>query len=519
MRSVLFSCSGARILRSKPLIALGVLSASLAACGGRSSRDWDAAGTAGDSAVDGASGRPDADNAGAGGSPGEAGQRARSGGAGGKPTHTVGGSQSATRGGSPNASGGGRAGSATAAGGALPAGDGGRSDGGAPPAAGAGGAALIDFTEPPPNCTLENELLNGEQCNYIFVCEGGTHFADCERQSDGTQRCQCGTFATPTVRFIVEGVDGLDACGATARACKDERLASAPRQCSAPEADGEEDESAVCSRRAICGPELQLAPGVSARRIDDFGVRCERDGNAPGVLNHCSCLDQGDYLSENPALGEACDALLEACAAEKRPVFSGPERCIDTRVAANTEDGCWISRECGSARELAGQVILENAEAMSLNCYPTDEGSAQCTCSSLNRGWFQFDVQLDVTDLDACTNMMELCTTDPVAAPEGTVTCSAFRQLSEATSCIRQLSCTRPLKLGDVDITGAAALDVVCDVDAEDSWRCSCASGNVSETLELGNATDGQAACNAAAARCQTMVDFSRVGGRSTPLP
>jgi hypothetical protein len=353
-----------------------------------------------------------------------------------------------------------------------------------------------------------SQSTDGKQCNYEFSCDATSHFTTCRLDSDGTWACECATFSSTSRVFEIDGVEGIEACGVTARACVGEVAASETTICKRKEQSSDDDS---CSAHDTCGPDLYLDPGVRVRAVEPYSSRCElEDLPSLGEVTRCWCeggaLEYRSYTVRGPSIDEACGLMIGFCTGEKGPTVSAPETCDEEPP---TSDGniCSLTQRCEESVEIGMGVSLTRAWDRAVQCEPLNGGSL-CYCYD-DEMRFEFDASLDPGDPETCTAGLAACPLKTKLEPNGAISCMRTPDQGwGAESCDMELSCRQPVTSNGIRITGYGVLDVTCEkAPSAGPWWCSCASSTTSKTFELGIAQDGRDACDAAAARCQSELD------------
>jgi hypothetical protein len=412
------------------------MAAAISACGGDSQSHPQTRGnvrnTAGAGTAPMENGDAGAEQGGAG--PGQvepsgAGGTAARGGAGG--ASTVGGTGGAASAGRTSTAGAGPAAGANAGGtpnggapsGGAPAGgtpSGGAPSGGISSISGAGGTSAID---PPPGCQAVSQLEATDTCNFEYSCNSQTHFDDCRRDSDGIWSCECGTFATSTRYFEVEGVEAHEACGTIARVCESDFTTSPTRTCRAEERTVGTD---TCTAHDTCGHALELDSGLVVRAVDHYRVKCGPGWNSyfsNDTTFGCTCqggaFNNTNYLVSAPALDGVCAPMIDFCTAETDPVYSGGLVCgwgapqgtvLQSCPGKPSCQGCLMPQDCGGSAPVAQGVAILNADGnpdQNVVCRP-QSGSLHCDCE-VNPDDLYGDDTVPQATLDLCAGAKAVC--------------------------------------------------------------------------------------------------------------
>jgi len=315
------------------------------------------------------------------------------------------------------------AGTGSGSGGAAGRGEfvsGGAPSGGTSSLAGAGGATSI---EAPANCQSTSQSTDASTCNYVYGCGGQAHFDDCSLDSDGVWSCDCGTFATPTRYFEIEGVNALDACGTIARVCEASDLnVSSTQTCRTLERT---NDGSACSAHDTCGYAvgLNFPDGVVVRLVEHYRASCNRTQDIYMTDSQFRCSCEGaeangfGTLTSAPSVDVVCDPFIQYCRSDQNPTYSGrvcgygaPSGNVEQSCPMNVNcQGCSIGQECAMTAPIGNGVsLIDDAHATehTIDCV-SQNGKLRCVCDSTDALYYDSTVPQSV--LDVCSGMLDVC--------------------------------------------------------------------------------------------------------------
>lgn len=201
----------------------------------------------------------------------------------------------------------------------------------------------------PEGCVSSTPAVFGSRCVWSAQCPRNRETTQCDRLPWGRWRCYCVNDSD--AMNDITGVDGLDACVATAHLCHDgpAELGDVPLELGdyacVPISSSDEDTRGMeisCGRPVL----TKLPAGVSARLADTTASSCPRleDGSFD-----CTCLrgrDEAWYDVQADSAASACGTLVEFCRGTEAALTNKPETCLGSEYTS--DNGCDIAQRARS---------------------------------------------------------------------------------------------------------------------------------------------------------------------------
>jgi len=346
-------------------------------------------------------------------------------------------------------------------------------------------------------------------CTYSFECGAIPFYSRCDLGENDTWACHCatGTGSAVIKELMLRGVEGATACGVMAKAC----MTDAPAGEQVCERTSQDSTASGCLIEESCGPSVELGSGITAHGVERrSGVSCSPSND--GKFS-CACLPQllgkQEHTVTALSLHGACEAMIDVCR-DGLPASAPPPTCTDG-LDTPTATTCGVTRQCSQSAAFSNGASLTSAMTRYASCYGGLEGFADgqsfCTCTGGSLA--SFDLQTNVgIGTNACRTMLDACTGATKLEPTGPVECKISSKNEQAHACDAKLVCTRPLRLGAVDVIGQGELRYACQQHASGGpWWCSCVSKGAPKTFELGSAPSAEDVCYAAVDRCLQEVE------------
>ncbi len=383
---------------------------------------------------------------------------------------------------------------------------------------GSGGVGAQPSSLPlPAGCEPRQSAETEDSCSLAVYCDTASRFANCQRLSSGSWRCQCDPIHPERV-YHVEGAEGLNACAVAAAACSDKELELGEESCEEASASSPQGD---CSTELACGRPIELGVATDAR------AKLMRFVSA-------SCTEAGGFLDCRCASGEvehryglvvdgrssACPPLAEFCLRGTSPEYDGEEECFPSS-ATTTSEGCERKASCIVPARLNGEIRLGQIESRYANCVPHSGGGSDCYCST-RTSVFSFRSAAEADDA-SCESSILNCAAAAVIEPTSSAVCAPTSADSSApTGCYADLDCTQGATVDGREIIAKGRLLVACSrVEEGSPWWCSCASDQKTTRFQLGaDELEPSEACGEAPARCvESLPVHLGMYGEYVPAP
>lgn len=404
---------------------------------------------------------------------------------------------------------------------------------GSPDEAGAAGAAGehsgIDLLLPS-DCEPHGRSATETACALNVTCHGEQNSVQCERLASGAWQCSCAPNHSERT-LEIEGAAGLQACATAAGLCSANELTLGDEDCMEVPDYPSDDHCGLdlhCRKPVISNLKL---PGAQATLVQSGRALCRRlvAPTAPGEQAPfgCSCETsppQGYTVLAN-STPASCRAALDFCLTGKQPAFVPTSACA-TSAESPSADSCKSLQLCGPQMQLsAAASLVDGSLQRRVSCSPLESGVFACDCELDSSEPIGSGYSFHVAAVSPNSCDPAQCRPDVVPVATGPMgECQPLTSELSSNACTVAFACPVPASTAGHAMTIDAPLNVQCAKRVSDNtWWCACGSGPNTTRVELGAASDSEAACALAPPLCLAQMSLqlgpAQWGGAPLPNP